>query len=98
MKWPASRPVDRAFGPRFPNEFDFTLYFEHTILTLAPSLIFLLIALCYIMRLYRRPSCARSGALSWVKLVRFNLASMPGHISFLNRLVLTIWDREFLAL
>lgn len=71
MDWPAGREMDLAFGPRFPNEYDFTLRFEHLILTIVPSLLFTLIAVWYMWHLRGRAACNRSGGLSWIKLVRF---------------------------
>lgn len=85
MKWPASRQLDEAFGPRFPNEFDFTLHFEHVILTIVPSLVLLLIALCYILRLYRTAPCAQAGVFSCVKLVCF-LTSVSAYYTALSPL------------
>jgi hypothetical protein len=76
MEWPLSRRRDRAFGPRFPGQFDFTLYFEHLILTVIPFLMFMLMAICRVLYLYRKVPCARAGAFSWVKVV-CSLISMP---------------------
>ena len=73
MKWPAGRELDRAFGPRFPNSFDFTLRFEHIILAIVPSLVFMLLALCYLRYYFRQPVYTRNGGLKWVEVVRFTL-------------------------
>jgi len=35
---------DGLFGPQLPGRFDFTLAFEHSILSIPPSLVFLLAA------------------------------------------------------
>lgn len=69
MRWPSGRELDQAFGPRFPGLFDFTLRFEHLILTIVPIIVFLLMALWYIWLLYGQPVLTRAGGLSRVKSV-----------------------------
>jgi hypothetical protein len=71
MKWPEGRELDRAFGPRFPHEYDLTLQFEHIFLTILPSVVFILVALCYLRNYARQPTYTRAGGLKWVELVRF---------------------------
>lgn len=70
MEWPAARERDQVFGPRFPDQFDFTLRFEHLILTIAPSLVFIFSSLAYLRFYYREPVYTRTGILKWAKLVR----------------------------
>jgi hypothetical protein len=69
MEWPAGRELDNTFGPRFPHEFDLTLRFQHIFLTIIPSLVFILAALCYLRYYTRQSACTRSGGLKWVELV-----------------------------
>ncbi|KAM4066385.1 ABC transporter [Hirsutella rhossiliensis] len=60
--------TDASFGPRLWPEFDFTLLFEQTILTILPSVLLLLAAPIHIRGVVRRPVCARPGLLLWAKL------------------------------
>ncbi|KAI9148264.1 ABC multidrug transporter B [Paramyrothecium foliicola] len=60
---------DRHFGPHHPGLFDFTILFEQSILSLLPTLLFILLASWRISILHRRQQCVRPGALLWLKLV-----------------------------
>lgn len=60
---------DRNFGPLRDDERDFTLLFEHTILTMIPT-IFMIIAAPFYVRYYsRRPVLVERGILYWLKTV-----------------------------
>lgn len=60
---------DDTFGPQAGTYFDFTLYFEHSILTILPASIFLLVCPLYMFRFLRRPVSFKHGLLLWTKLV-----------------------------
>ena len=63
---------DFDFGPFIKgcrHDFDFTLLFQHTVLSLAPSLIFLASALVRILRLSRKPALPQKRKLLRLKLV-----------------------------
>ncbi|KAK0627622.1 P-loop containing nucleoside triphosphate hydrolase protein [Immersiella caudata] len=85
---------DHLFGPNLPSTFDFTLTFEHSILTIPPSSIFLLFASTTLYRLHSRPHpLPRSGLLYLSKLtlsllltafnlsllIQWSLSSLPTH-------------------
>ena len=64
--------IDRAFGPSVPQcrrTFDFTLLFEETIFSIAPSALFLLIVILRLSVLWKRPSRVQGGNLYKLKLV-----------------------------
>lgn len=64
---------DFDFGPFVKgcrHDFDFTLLFQHTVLSLAPSLIFLVTALVRILQLSRKPALPQKRKLLHLKLVR----------------------------
>jgi len=61
---------DDTFGPQVGTSFDFTLFFEHTILTSLPASLLLLVCPLYLTRFLRRPVCFKHGLLLWTKLVR----------------------------
>lgn len=63
-------PEDQSFGPQLPGHFDFTLYFEHAILTVLPTAAFLVGALVYIVQMQTRPTVVGTGWLFWTKMVR----------------------------
>lgn len=62
---------DRAFGPQFRDKFDFTLEFEHTILSILPASLFLAGAPVFFLLYQHSPNIVLSGKLLWVKLVSF---------------------------
>lgn len=67
--------ADNSFGPQFLDYFDFTLLFEHSILTILPSALIILACPAYIYHNARRAIVADAGALLWAKLaVAFLLA------------------------
>ncbi|KAK0391974.1 hypothetical protein NLU13_1472 [Sarocladium strictum] len=57
-----------AFGPQLTGRFDFTLYFEQTILSILPSALFLAIVPCRLIWLLRKHSIPASGWLLLAKL------------------------------
>ncbi|EQL02449.1 ABC transporter, transmembrane domain, type 1 [Ophiocordyceps sinensis CO18] len=59
---------DTLFGPQLQGNFDFTLLFQQTILSILPSSLFLVASSAYLSRLLRKPICVRAGALLWAKL------------------------------
>ncbi|KJZ73968.1 hypothetical protein HIM_06636 [Hirsutella minnesotensis 3608] len=65
----AKSMTDESLGPQLGPAFDFALLFEQTTLTILPSALLLLCAPIYIYRVTRKPVCARSGWLLWVKLI-----------------------------
>lgn len=60
---------DSLFGPQLGSTFDFTLLFDHAILTIAPTV--LLIAACplYVYFKHRDPVQVNWDSLFWTKLV-----------------------------
>lgn len=66
---------DRAFGPQFKDKFDFTLQFEHTILTILPATIFVAAVPIFFFIFQSRPNIVLPGKLLQLKLVS---AAMPG--------------------
>jgi ATP-binding cassette, subfamily C (CFTR/MRP), member 1 len=61
---------DNVFGPQLRGSFDFTVLFEQSILSIAPTALFVVLApfrIAWLLR--RRDACARSGRLLWLKLV-----------------------------
>lgn len=60
---------DDTFGPQGGTLFDFTLFFEHTILTILPASLFLFVCPLYLARFLRKPVCFKHGLLLWTKLV-----------------------------
>lgn len=64
---------DDYFGPQVNGYFDFTVLFEHSILSILPTALFILLAPCRIAWLLRQKDVhVRSGKLLWVKLVRLH--------------------------
>ena len=68
MSW-VDAESDNAFGPQFKDKFDFTLAFEHTILTTAPASLLIAAAPIYAL-LYRGTKIIMlPGKLLWLKMV-----------------------------
>lgn len=59
---------DGAFGPQMQGYFDFTLLFEHVILSLVPTSIFVALTPVHVCRLLRRNPCVKPGILLWLKM------------------------------
>ena len=73
--------ADDAFGPRVAScrrEFDFTILFEDCVFSLAPSIIFLLLATFRLKVVILERQRVRTGSLHRIKTVRFFL-SQPRH-------------------
>lgn len=62
---------DNEFGPRLAGSFDLTLLFEQSVLSIAPSSLFILAASLRIAVLHRRSIYVRHGGLFWLKLACF---------------------------
>ncbi|KAH8198816.1 hypothetical protein TruAng_007039 [Truncatella angustata] len=60
---------DDTFGPQIGTRFDFTLFFEHTILTSLPASLLLFVCPLYLTRFLRRPVFFKHGLLLWTKLI-----------------------------
>lgn len=75
---------DDSFGPQLSGSFDFTLLFEQTILSIAPSCVFILASAARVSALRRKPLSVGHGELLWFKLVR-----VAGAYSTVSRPVLT---------
>lgn len=61
--------ADTAFGPEFKDKFDFTLEFEHAILSIGPAAFLLLGIPILVFRFRKHPAIISSGWLLWLKLV-----------------------------
>ncbi|OAA39066.1 ABC transporter, transmembrane domain, type 1 [Metarhizium rileyi] len=59
---------DDSFGPQLGSQFDFTLLFEHGILTILPASLCIVVAPFYIFHYFRAPVCVSTGVLLWAKL------------------------------
>jgi ATP-binding cassette subfamily C (CFTR/MRP) protein 1 len=59
---------DDDFGPHMPGVFDFTILFEQSILSLLPSVLFVLLMSWRVAYLHRRPQRVSAGPLLWVKM------------------------------
>lgn len=60
--------LDGLFGPQLPGEFDFTLLFEHVMLTIVPGGIAVLAIPVYLRTTMRAVQRVRPGFLLWLKL------------------------------
>lgn len=67
---------DQAFGPQFGEKFDFTLEFEHTVLSILPATLFLAGVPIFFLLYQRSPSIVLSGQLLWFKLVSSSVHSL----------------------
>lgn len=61
---------DTTFAAHLPNYFDFTLEFEHIILTIIPCVSFLTAVAIKLHRSRKKVVIVRHGALFWAKMVR----------------------------
>jgi ATP-binding cassette subfamily C (CFTR/MRP) protein 1 len=66
---------DDDFGPHMPGVFDFTILFEQSILSLLPSVLFVLLMSWRVAYLHRRPQRVSAGPLLWVKMVSMSSAT-----------------------
>ncbi|KAJ2968541.1 hypothetical protein NQ176_g9129 [Zarea fungicola] len=67
----AFEAADRAFWPPIPSLFDFTLKFEESIFTIAPSAVALIFIPCMIVYYLRKEVVVRRSQLLWFKLLLF---------------------------
>ena len=63
---------DNVFGPQFKDKFDFTITFEHTILTTAPASLFIAAVPIYFFLYRGTKDVVLSGKLLWLKIVSVN--------------------------
>lgn len=64
----AAMVADNTFGPQFLDHVDFTLSFEHLVLTIAPAALFILALPIHACVSVRKASVVGTGALLWAKL------------------------------
>jgi ATP-binding cassette, subfamily C (CFTR/MRP), member 1 len=62
-----------GFGPQLAGQFDFTLLFEQTILSLLPNALFCSAFAIRLAQLRQRPRKVVAGYLLWLKLVRLRV-------------------------
>ncbi|KAJ6789938.1 hypothetical protein PWT90_07566 [Aphanocladium album] len=60
---------DGAFGPTLKGFFDLTLSFEHSILSILPTSIFIVLTPIHVNHLWRRNPCVKPGVLLWLKML-----------------------------
>lgn len=60
---------DGAFGPTLNGVFDFTLSFEHSILSILPASVFIVLTPIHVNHLWRRQPCVKPGVLLWLKML-----------------------------
>ncbi len=60
---------DGAFGPTLKGVFDFTLSFEHSILSILPTSVFIILTPIHVNHLWRRQPCVQAGVLLWLKML-----------------------------
>lgn len=60
---------DQAFGPQLGSAFDFTLTFDHSILSILPNGLFILAAPFFIYYFKNQTEVILPGPLLWSKLV-----------------------------
>lgn len=61
---------DQSFGPRLASAFDFTLTFDHSILSILPNGFFILVSPLFIYYFKKQTEVILPGPLLWSKLVR----------------------------
>ena len=64
---------DNDFGPQFKDKFDFTLGFEHSILTTLPATLLIAAAPIFFFVYRGKDAIVLPGKLLWAKLVRYIL-------------------------
>lgn len=73
---------DNDFGPQFKDKFDFTLDFEHTILTTVPATLLIAAAPVFFFVYRGKDAIVLPGKLLWAKLVCFALLAMPVNLNY----------------
>lgn len=61
--------ADGLFGPQLAGSFDFTLLFEHSILSIIPSALFIIAAVMRLLYLLPSHFGVKNGWLLWLKTV-----------------------------
>lgn len=61
--------LDNSFGPQLGSQFDFTLLFEDSILTILPAGLFIAVTPFFFLHYLKLPIYISSGLLLWTKLV-----------------------------
>lgn len=82
--------MDGIFGPQLPGQFDFTLFFEHVMLTIVPGGVIVLAIPFYLGTALRTARRVRPGFLLWFKLAA-GLALLAIHATSL-----IMWQRASL--
>lgn len=67
---------DNDFGPQFNDKFDFTLDFEHTILTTVPATLLIAAAPIFFFVYRGQDAIILNGKLLWAKLVCLTLLAL----------------------
>ncbi len=62
--------ADDSFGPQLGDHFDFTVRFEHILMSILPSVLFILVAPVFVRRYFKWPAYTDWDALLGAKLVR----------------------------
>ena len=60
---------DDSFGPQFGSAFDFTLLFDHSVLTIVPTVLLITACPLYLYVRHRNPIQVDRDNLFWAKLV-----------------------------
>ncbi|GJN86671.1 hypothetical protein PLIIFM63780_010252 [Purpureocillium lilacinum] len=81
-----SASADAAFGPQLTGQFDFTLLFEHSVLSIGPSLVILLVSSARVALLSKSLPIFRTSSLLWTKLAA--LCTLLG----LQLAILALWS------
>lgn len=68
MSW-VDAESDSIFGPQFKDKFDFTLAFEHTVLTAGPASLLIAVLPVYFFLYRGTKDVVLPGKLLWLKLV-----------------------------
>lgn len=77
--------ADALFGPQFLDKFDFTLFFENTILSVLPNVVFVIGSLVCLLQISRQTCVVRPGILWWLKFV--SSVATPAETSTQQRLI-----------
>ncbi|GJN76137.1 hypothetical protein PLICBS_010249 [Purpureocillium lilacinum] len=81
-----SASADAAFGPQLTGQFDFTLLFEHSVLSIGPSLVILLVSSARVALLSKSSPIFSTSSLLWTKLAP--LCTLLG----LQLAILALWS------
>ncbi|KAL3953056.1 hypothetical protein ACCO45_012999 [Purpureocillium lilacinum] len=81
-----SASADAAFGPQLTGQFNFTLLFEHSVLSIGPSLVILLVSSARVALLSKSSPIFSTSSLLWTKLAA--LCTLLG----LQLAILALWS------